>query len=74
MRAMLDVAARNIKGQFKYADAIGARFTAVIGDDEIARGEITLKDMRTSEQRQISLGELADVLTAAKKDKTVQGE
>ncbi len=66
MRAMLDVAARNIKGQFKYADRIGARFTAVIGDDEIARGEITLKDMRTSEQRQISLGELADVLTAAK--------
>lgn len=69
-RAMLDVAARNIKGQFKYADRIGARFTAVIGEDEIAQNRITLKDMRTSSQKQISFEELIDELKRAKEEES----
>ena len=67
---MLDVAARNIKGQFKYADRIGARFTAVIGEDEIAQNRITLKDMRTSSQKQISFEELIDELKRAKEEES----
>ena len=65
-RAMIDVAERNIKGQFKYADRLHSRFTAVIGDDEIARNKITLKDMKTSSQKQITFEELMDELRSIK--------
>ena len=55
---MADVAERNMKGQFKYADRVNARFTAVIGEEEIAENRLTLKNMKTSEQKQISAEEL----------------
>jgi histidyl-tRNA synthetase len=61
-RAMLDIAERNLKGQFKYADRLSARFTAVIGDDEIKEHKFTIKDMKTSEQKQIDMDELGSVL------------
>lgn len=66
LQAMLDVAERNLKGQFKYADRIRANYTVVIGDDEIDSGELTLKDMRTSEQTKIRTEELASMLAAGR--------
>ncbi|MGP1442084.1 MAG: histidine--tRNA ligase [Anaerovoracaceae bacterium] len=61
-RVITDVAERNLKGQFKYADRLNAGFTAIIGDDEIAAGEVTLKDMKNSEQKRISSDLLKDIL------------
>lgn len=61
-RVVIDVAERNLKGQFKYADRVHARYTAVIGDDEITQGMITLKNMKTAEQKPVELRHLADVL------------
>lgn len=40
-----DHMARGIKAQFKYADKIGANFVAVIGDNEIEKGVIKVKNM-----------------------------
>jgi histidyl-tRNA synthetase len=37
--------------QLKYASALGVPFVVVIGDEERARGEVALKDMKTGEQR-----------------------
>ncbi len=37
--------------QLKYASALGVPFVVVIGDDERARGEVALKDMKTGEQQ-----------------------
>jgi histidyl-tRNA synthetase len=45
--------------QFKYASAIGVPFVAVIGEDERAKGEVALKNMRTGEQRSVARGEAA---------------
>jgi histidyl-tRNA synthetase len=36
--------------QFKFASARGIPFVAVVGDDESARGEVSIKDMRSGEQ------------------------
>jgi len=36
--------------QFKYAGARGVPFVAIVGDDERARGEVAIKDMRSGEQ------------------------
>ena len=60
--AEMDILARNIQGQFKYAGRLNSKYTLVIGDDEIAKGVVSLKDMDKSEQREIKLDELFDEL------------
>jgi len=39
---------------FKYADARKARYVAVVGQDEFARGEVKIKSMTTGEQQTIA--------------------
>jgi histidyl-tRNA synthetase len=51
----LDYADRSAKGQFKQADRMGARFAVVIGDEELAAGACSLRDMATGEQREVSV-------------------
>ena len=53
---------KSIKAQFKYSDKINAKYTVVIGDDELANDTATLKNMQTSEQSTIKLSELVDEL------------
>ena len=40
-----DYGARSLKAQMKYANKIGARFSAVVGDDDIAKGALNIKNM-----------------------------
>lgn len=61
-RVMSDIAERNVKGQFKYADRVHSRYTVVIGEDEINGGELTLKNMESGDQTKIRLDELAAIL------------
>lgn len=51
IKADMDHCARSIKAQFKYADKIGAKFVAVIGEDEMKDGTAVLKTMETGEER-----------------------
>jgi len=43
------------KRQFKLADREGARFVAVVGDDEMQQGVVALKNLATGEQKQCSV-------------------
>jgi histidyl-tRNA synthetase len=45
------------------ADAWGARFAVIIGDDELARGEVGLKDLIQGTQQWIALGRLAEAVS-----------
>lgn len=60
--AECDLVGRSLKAQMKYADKLGAEFTAIIGDEEISSGEAILKNMKTSEQRKVQINDLADKL------------
>ena len=62
VKAEMDTLARNIKGQFKYADRLGAKYTVVIGDNELAEGAVSIKEMATSQQRQVKLDDLLEEL------------
>ena len=62
IRCELDTRERNLKGQMKYANKLGAAYTAVIGEDEVKSGEITLKNMETSEQIKVKKEDLADAV------------
>ncbi|HAN24697.1 MAG TPA: histidine--tRNA ligase, partial [Microbacterium ginsengisoli] len=55
---------RSMKAQMKVADRSGAPFAAIIGEDEVANGEVTLRDLRgdTGQQR-IALVDLAEHVT-----------
>lgn len=53
---------RSIKAQFKYADKVNTSYTIVIGDDEIAKDIVTLKNMKTGEQEEIKLSNLIDII------------
>ena len=63
VKAEMDTLGRNIKGQFKYADRIGAKYTVVIGDNELDEGKVSIKEMATSEQRMVKLDDLTLELT-----------
>lgn len=62
VKAEMDTLARNIKGQFKYADRLDAQYTVVIGDNELTEGVVSIKEMATSQQRQVKLDDLLEEL------------
>jgi histidyl-tRNA synthetase len=45
--------------QFKYASSRSVPFVAIVGDDERARGEVAVKDMRSGEQTAVPRVEAA---------------
>ncbi len=55
-----DICARGLKAQMKFANKIGAKFTIVLGDDEIANGKAKLKDMAEGTEREIKLDEIVE--------------
>lgn len=50
-----DLCGRSVKAQMKFANKLGAKYSAVIGDDEIANNKINLKNMESGEQKEVSL-------------------
>jgi len=50
--------------QLKYADATGVRFAAIVGPDELAKGEVTLKDLASRTQATIQRAQLVAELIA----------
>lgn len=63
--AEMDILARNLKGQFKYAARKNARYTVVIGSDELAKGAAQVKNMVTHEQVEVRFYELAQALNTS---------
>lgn len=58
IKAEMDLMGRNMKGQFKYADRLNAKYTIVIGENEIKENQVTLKNMETSEQVQVAMDQI----------------
>lgn len=53
---------RSVKAQMKYADKIGAKFSMIIGDNEIEAGKANLKNMETGETKEISFSDIVKEL------------
>lgn len=58
--AETDLVGRSLKAQMKYADKLGFSYIVVLGDDEIESGKGVLKDMRSGEQKDVSLDSIVD--------------
>ena len=57
-----DYMSRSLKAQMKYANKIGARYSVVIGDNEIETGKASLKNMETGESEELTFDEMKDKL------------
>ena len=44
VHAEQDLCGRSLKAQMKYADKLSAKYSVVIGDNEIAEGNVTVKN------------------------------
>ncbi len=56
---------RKFKAKIGYADKIGAPFVVLLGEDEIAAGQVSVKDMQTGEQQRMSPAEAAELIRRA---------
>lgn len=59
--AVIDVCERKLKSQMKLADKVDAKYTIIIGEDEINSNKLTIKDMTTGNQIKVDRNELLEV-------------
>lgn len=62
LRVIFETLRRSLKAQLREANRTEARFTVILGEEELARGVCLLKNMSTGEQRDIKLGDLSQHL------------
>jgi len=53
LSAEIDYTQRGLKAQMKAANRLGARVVALIGEDELTSGSVTLRDMHTGDQMSV---------------------
>jgi histidyl-tRNA synthetase len=61
----LDYGGRGMRAQFRQADRTGASYAAILGEDELARGVCTVRDMASGEERIVPVAEGAKDLIRA---------
>lgn len=62
LRLMCHCGGGNFKKQLKRADKSGARWALILGDNELAEGQVTVKDLKEGSQQSIKMNELASLL------------
>ena len=53
---------RSLKAEMKYANKIGAKFTVVLGDDELQTGNAKFKRMSDGEQFEVNLNNIEEIV------------
>ena len=69
IRAQVYSEQKKFKAKMAYADKLGIPFAAILGEDEIAEGVVSLKNMTTGEQQKLSREEAGEVILSAMKIK-----
>ena len=59
LRVQLYGEKKKFKAKMSYADRLGVPFTVFVGEDELREGVLSVKDMRSGEQRKLRLNEAA---------------
>ncbi len=60
--AELDYEGKSLKSQMRRADKLKARYTLILGDEEIRKGKAILRDMDTHTQEEVSISDLLKIL------------
>lgn len=62
IRSDRDFQGRSLKSQLKLADRLKAQFVVILGENELATGKGTVKNLGTGEQTEVLFAQLADYL------------
>jgi len=65
-----DLLSRSVKAQMKYANKIGAKYSMILGDDEVSRNTASLKNMDSGEEVEVQLS--ADKIIECLKNQEVK--
>jgi histidyl-tRNA synthetase len=57
-----DYEGKSLKGAMRKANDLAAKYVLILGDDEIKKGTVTLKDMQSSVQKDIRLSDITKEL------------
>lgn len=60
----LDLNRRNLGGQLRHADRLGARLALILGDVELARGQAIVRDMTSGTQEDVPMERVIEYLAA----------
>ena len=71
IRTQIYFEGKKFKQKMAYADKLGVPFAAILGEDEIAQGKASLKDMVTGEQRLLTADEAAQAVHQALAERRV---
>jgi histidyl-tRNA synthetase len=66
LRAEMDYSGRGLKSQMKRADKLGARYSLIIGDDELTKGVAPLRNMSDGEQTDVDFCNTDLILSSVK--------
>jgi len=62
LNTFLNISKRNLSGQFKHANRLNAKYVVVIGEEEISRDIVTIKNMKSGEQTQIERNWVSEII------------
>lgn len=64
LSAAMDFAGRSMKAQMKQANKLGAKYSVILGEDEIAEGVAMLRSMEDSSQAKVPMNQVAEKIKA----------
>ena len=62
--ADMDYSEGSLKSQMRIANKIGARFTVIVGEEELSKNMVILRNMQTKEQKEVKIDNLINELTS----------
>jgi len=71
IRADVDLMRRTMSKNLKYASATGARYAVIVGEEEMGKRSVTLRDMKSGEQKLVLADELGVAIKKAEASKLV---
>jgi len=69
IRALMDLMGRGLKNQMKYADRVRARYVVIMGEDEIARKKVIIRDMKLGDQTEVEMEAIRNYIMQQIKNK-----
>ena len=64
INAELDFGAKSLKSQMKRADRLAAGHVLIVGDDELKKGEVILRNMKTKDQVSVPIDGVVETVKA----------
>jgi histidyl-tRNA synthetase len=64
LSADMDYSEGSLKSQMRIANKIGARYTVIVGEEELSKNMVILRNMQTKEQKEIQIDNLINELSS----------